>query len=105
MSPSSARMLRVAGTGAAVLASVVGVGIVLVAATLGHCSAFGGRCPADLPPLWDDDVFGMSAMGGALIAGPLLALRRGPNRWWIALAGAVGAALLIGLLVRSAAHG
>ena len=105
MNPTSERMLRVVGIGAAVLAAVVGAGIVLVAATLGHCSAFGGRCPADVPPLWDDDVFGMSAMGGALIVGPLLALRRGPHRWWIAVGGAIVAAVVVGILVRAMAHG
>ena len=94
-----------AGLGAAVLAAIVGTGMILVAATLGQCSAFGGRCPADAPPLWDDDVFGVSAMGAALVTGPLLALRRGPRRWRIAATGAVVAALLIGLLVRSGAHG
>ena len=105
MNPTSARMLRVAGTGAAVLAAVVGAGIVLVAATLGHCSAFGGRCPAEAPPLWDDDVFGTSAIGGALVAGPLLALRSGPHRWSSAVVGAIVAAVVVGLLVRAAAHG
>lgn len=105
MNPTSARMLRAAGIGAAVLASVIGAGIVLVAATLGHCSAFGGRCPADVPPLWDDDVFGISALGGALVVGPVLALRRGPHRWWIAVGGAIVAAMLIGLLARAAVHG
>ena len=105
MSPTTARALRVVVVSATVMSAIVGAGLVLAAATLGHCSAFGGRCPADPPPPWDDDVFGMSAMGAALIAGPLLALRSGPRRWWIAVAGAVIAALLIGLLVRSAAHG
>ena len=44
---------------------IVGVGTALVGATaaalltwVGHCSAFGGRCPADPEPLWDNDVFG-----------------------------------------------
>lgn len=101
----SSRIVRVLAVAATAVAVVVGVGMVLVAATVGHCSAFGGTCPADPPPLWDDDVFGMSAIGGVLIAGPLLALRRGPRRWWIAAGGTVAAALLIGLMVRSAAHG
>jgi hypothetical protein len=99
------RLLRVASVVAVVLAVAWGLILIAVAATLGHCSAFGGRCPADPPPLWDDDTFGMSALGGALIAGPLLALRHDRRRWWLAVAGAVVAALLIGLVVRSAAHG
>ncbi len=44
---------------------IVGVGTALVGATaaalltwVGHCSAFGGRCPADPEPLWENDVFG-----------------------------------------------
>ena len=48
---------------------VLGAGIVLLAAAVGHCSAFGGRCPAEPPPLWDDDVFGTAAMGAALAVG------------------------------------
>lgn len=102
---SGTRVVRVVGVVVAVSAAIFGAGMVLVAATVGHCSAFGGRCPADAPPIWDDDVFGMSAMGAALVAGPLLALRRGPRRWTVALGGAATAAILIGLIVRSGAHG
>ena len=105
MTQPTPRTLRVVGVAAALLAAVAGAGVILVAATVGHCSAFGGRCPADAPALWEDDVFGMAAAGGALVVGPLLALRRRPHRWWVAIAGGVGAALVIGLLVRSAAHG
>ena len=105
MNPTNSRMLSVASTGAAVLAAVIGAGIVLVAATLGRCSAFGGRSPTESPPRWDDDVFGMSALGGALVVGPLLALRSGPHRWRIAVAGAVVAAVVVGLLARAVAHG
>lgn len=105
MNAAGERILRVAVVGAVVLAAIVGFGMVLVAATVGHCSAFGGRCPAERPPLWDDDVFGISAAGAALIAGPLLALRRGPARWRIAVGGALVAAVVVGLVVRSAAHG
>lgn len=43
---------------------IVGVGTAVVGGTaaalltwVGHCSAFGGRCPADPGPLWDNDVF------------------------------------------------
>lgn len=44
---------------------IVGVGTAFVRATaaalltwVGHCSAFGGRCPSDPEPLWENDVFG-----------------------------------------------
>lgn len=47
------------------LRRIVGVGTAFVGATaaalltwVGHCSAFGGRCPADPEPLWENDVFG-----------------------------------------------
>lgn len=98
-------VVRIAGVAATVVAVVVGVGMVLVAAMVGDCSAFGGTCPADPPPLLDDDVFGMSAAGAFLIAAPLLTWRRGPRRWAIALGGGIGTAVLIGLMVRSGAHG
>lgn len=99
------KLPRIIGVVTAVSAAVFGLGMVLVAVTVGHCSAFGGTCPADPPPLLEDDVFGLSATGAALVAGPLLALRRRPHRWWIALVGAIVAALLVGLLARAGAHG
>lgn len=105
MTPPAARAIRVAGVAAAVVAAVVGAGMILVGATVGHCSAFGGSCPADPPPLWEDDVFGMAATGAALVVGPLLALRRRSRRWPTAVGGAAAAALVVGLLVRSVAHG
>lgn len=105
MTSTRGSVLRLAGVVAAALAAVIGVGMILVAATVGHCSAFGGSCPAEAPPLWDDDVFGTAAAGAAVVAGPLLALRRGSRRWWIAAAGAAAAAVLVGLVVRSAALG
>jgi TfoX/Sxy family transcriptional regulator of competence genes len=39
---------------------------IVLAATLGSCSAFGGRCPADRPSLIDDDTFVMAATGAFL---------------------------------------
>lgn len=105
MTVTTARAARFAAVIAAVLAALLGIGMILVAATVGQCSAFGGRCPADPPPWWEDDVFGMSAMGSALVVGPLLALRRGPGRWRVAVGGAIAAAVVIGLVVRSVAHG
>lgn len=101
----TSRVVRVLGVAAGVAAAVFGVGMILVAATVGHCSAFGGRCPAERPPLWEDDVFGMSAIGGALLVGPLLALRRGRHRWLVAIGATLVAAVVVGLAVRSGAHG
>ena len=54
------RKLRVAG---GVLAVLFGLGLILVVSAVGHCSAFGGTCPSDPPPLWDDDVFGTTFIG------------------------------------------
>jgi len=95
----------VVGVVAAMSAAVFGLGMILLALTVGHCSSFGGRCPADRPPLLEDDVFGMSAVGAALVAGPMLALRRRPHRWWVALGGAIVAAFVVGFLARATAHG
>jgi len=91
-------------TGIAV-AVVVGLGLILLAVTLGDCSAFGGRCPADPPPLLEDDVFGMAAAGGALLVGvPVLLTAPSWRRLGIATVAALGAGLLIGMLARSLAH-
>lgn len=95
------------GIAIAVVAVLIGVGLVLLAVTIGHCSAFGGACDGDAPPLLDDDVFGMSAFGGALAVGAPLLLRRveARRRLLVAFGGALVAALLVGLLARSIAHG
>ena len=90
-------------SGAAIL---FGVGLILIAATLGSCGAFGGRCPADRPPLFDDDVFGMAAFGTALIVVvPGFLHKPSWRRLGIVLATGVVAALIVGLLVRDFAHG
>jgi hypothetical protein len=87
-------------------AVVTGSGLILLAATLGSCSAFGGRCPADRPSLWDDDVFGMAAFGAALIvAVPVFLHRPSWRRLGVAAGVGVAAALIVGLLVTNAAHG
>ncbi len=92
----------IAGVGAV----LVGGAVVLIAATLGSCSAFGGTCPSTPPPLLDDDVFRIAAMGTALAVG-LPVFLRAPSRRRLAvsLALAVGAALVVGLAVRSGAYG
>ena len=44
----------IVGVGTAVIGSMAAGLVTLVS----HCSAFGGRCPADPEPLWENDVFG-----------------------------------------------
>jgi hypothetical protein len=58
-----ARVLRVLASGAAVLA---GLGLVVVVVAVGHCSAFGGTCPRQSG--FPADVFRPAALGGALAA-------------------------------------
>jgi hypothetical protein len=96
-------MATIATTAAAV---VIGLLLLLVATTLGRCDAFGGRCPADRPSLWEDDVFGMAASGTALIVIVPLFLRR-PSWRRLGIATAVGStsAIVVGLIVTIAAHG
>jgi len=105
--PSPSHPFRPLATGVVIAASIViGLSLVLVAATFGRCDAFGGRCPADRPPLWDDDVFGMAAFGTALIVAVPLFLRRPSwRRLAVAASAGAGAALIVGLLVTNAAHG
>jgi hypothetical protein len=88
------------------VAIAIGLLLILIAATLGSCDAFGGRCPADRPSLWDDDVFGMAAFGTALIVAVPVYLRR-PSWRRLGIAMAVGSmsALAVGLLVTISAHG
>jgi hypothetical protein len=46
VSPTTARLLRIASVIAVALAVSWGLVLIVVAATLGHCSAFGGRSAA-----------------------------------------------------------
>ncbi|MEO8694514.1 MAG: hypothetical protein ABI658_13410 [Acidimicrobiales bacterium] len=70
--------------------------------TLGRCDAFGGRCPGDNPPLLDDDVFGMAALGAFLVvAVPSFFHRPSKQRLLIAVAVGLAAGLIIGLIARS----
>lgn len=85
---------------------VAGFGLIVVAVAFGQCSAFGGSCPAEAPPLWDDDVMRIAGFGAALIVGPAVFLAKPSlTRLWIAIGAAAGAALLVGLIARSIAHG
>jgi hypothetical protein len=88
------------------VAVVSGLALILVATTLGRCDAFGGRCPGVRPSLFDDDVFGMGALGAALVVAVPMFLSRPSKRRLLAAVG-VGlvAALIVGLLARSSAYG
>ena len=88
------------------VAFLAGALLVLLATAVGHCSAFGGRCPAEPVPVWDDDVFGMSFLGAVIAIGvPVWLARPGWQRVAYAAATGVPAALLIALLARDVAAG
>jgi len=93
--------------GAIVVAVTVGVALMAVAFTLGRCDAFGGRCPADSPPILDDDTFGIAAAGAAMAVGvPVLLYGAGDRpRWRNAVVAAAVAGLVVGLAARGAASG
>ena len=83
---------------------IVGVGTALVGSTaaalltwLGHCSAFGGRCPAD--PQWDNDVVGsVSIIVAVTVAVVTICMR--PDRSGVATGVVRGIVLgpIVGLL-------
>ncbi len=98
--PARASIRSVLATVSVVISVLVGLGLVLVAATLGRCDAFGGRCPAERPPLYDDDVFGMASVGAALVLAPL-GLRARRLRPVPLIGAVVAGALFVGLLVRA----
>jgi len=85
---------------------IVGVSLIGLAATLGSCDAFGGRCPADRPSLLNDDVFGMAAFGTVLLVGVPVLLRK-PSWQRLRITGVVAgiAAFVVGIFVTIAAHG
>jgi hypothetical protein len=88
------------------VAMLLGLGMVVVAVTVGRCDAFGGRCPADPPPLFEDDVFGIAAFGAALlVAVPIFVMRPSMRRLLIAVGVGVASALFVGLIARSSAYG
>jgi hypothetical protein len=91
---------------AMVLAVVFGIVLIGLAVTVGHCSAFGGRCPSEPPPLWDDDVFGIAFSGAALGVGiPFWLSQPSKRRFGRAIALGVGTGFLVGLVARSYAAG
>ena len=92
--------------GAMAVAVLWGLALIAVAVAVGHCSAFGGQCPSEAPPLLDDDVFRLATVGAALALGsPALLARRLAGRRVLAAGGAVVASVLVGLLARSAVLG
>ncbi len=103
---SRSLLLRVL-MGLVIVASVLlGATLLLVAVTLGSCSAFGGRCPADRPPLIDDDTFGTAAAGAFLIVAiPTFVSRPSRRRLGLGIVVGLSAAIIVGLVVRSIAYG
>ena len=84
---------------AAVVAVVVGLAVFALTVTIGDCSAFGGRCPAEGI---NDDVLGGAVVGAALMgAGAVFALRPLARALRLAAVVAAGAALVGGLLASS----
>jgi hypothetical protein len=85
---------------------VVGAGIILMVVLIGHCSAFGGTCPAEPVSLADDDTFRLAAMGGlvALVPSALLAPRLRGHRL-VAVGAALVGAVLVGFVARTAVLG
>jgi hypothetical protein len=58
--------------------ALAGAAWTMAIAAVGHCAAFGGRCPSPPPPLLEDDVFGGLVVGLTLaVASVVLALRPG----------------------------
>ena len=85
---------------------VGGFGSIVIAVVFGRCSAFGDSCPAEAPPLWDDDTMRFAAFGAALMVGPAVFLAKPSlTRLWIAMGAAAGAALVVGLIARSISYG
>ena len=100
------RMRRLLAGTAIVVAVVVGLSMIIVAMAVGRCDAFGGRCPAEPRPLWEDDTFGTSAFGAALVvAVPVFLSRPSKRRFVLAVAVGLAAAMFVGLAVRSSANG
>lgn len=56
--PNGRRVVLWVRWGIGVLAGLGGAMLTLAITALGHCSAFGGTCPAEPEPLLQNDVFG-----------------------------------------------
>jgi hypothetical protein len=85
-----------------VTGAVVGVGLIALAVAVGDCSAFGGRCPSEPPPIPVDDTFRLAGLGAALVVAPGIYLSR-PSWRRLGLAVAVGAAagVVVGAIARA----
>jgi hypothetical protein len=93
---------RVVGIGVSI---AIGLILIALAAAVGDCGFAGGRCPSEAPPLLHDDTFGTAAFGAALLVGvPVFLSRPSWRRLAIAVAAAIGAGVLVGLVVRSSAN-
>lgn len=83
---------------AGVSCALIGVGMVLVAAALDDCAAFGGTCPR--PSRLDGDVFGTAGVGAGLAVGvPLFVARPTRHRMLIASNTALVTGLAVGWMV------
>ena len=89
----------------AVAASALGLATALLSAALGHCSAFGGRCPDPPQPWWQDDVFG-GVFGGMALAtfAIVVAVRPGRRGLLVAVGAALAAGLPVAIIVARAVH-
>ena len=93
--PQLRRFLTNAAIGIAVS---VGLIMILAVMALGGCDAFGGACPDERPPLWEDDTFGTAAVGTALVvAVPMFLIRPSKRRFVLALVVGFVAAMVVGL--------
>lgn len=74
--------------------ATVGFAIAVLTVAVGHCSAFGGRCPAEPQPLWENDVFG--GVGSAVAVSVFaIAVAVRPSRRGVAIGSVV--AVTVGL--------
>jgi hypothetical protein len=103
-SPRRRRLWGVLRAAAIATSVIIGLSMIVVAAVAGSCDAFGGSCPAERPPLLEDDVFGMAAFGSALVvAVPLFLSRPSKRRLLVAIGVGLAVALIVGLAVSSSA--
>ena len=102
--PEPNRVRRVLLIIAWLAAGLYGLGLLVLAFTVGNCAAFGGRCGDNPPPILDDDVFGMAFAGVLFMAaGPAISHWRRRRQFWVAPAALV-AAVVIGLVARSSGY-
>jgi hypothetical protein len=104
LSPRRRRLWGLLRAAAIATSVIIGLSMIMIAMVVGSCDAFGGSCPAERPPLLEDDVFGMTAFGSALVvAVPLFLSRPSRQRLLVAVAVGLPVALFVGLVVSSSA--